>query len=318
MLRFLLGWARGALSAILYAINTAFWVSLLFIVITARVIIPIASWRRLCGRAAISIAENWISCNNLNQRITGRTRLYIQGVDSLKRAEWYLVLSNHQSWVDILILQRVFNRKIPFLKFFIKKELFWFPVLGQAWWALDFPFIKRYSKRFLEKYPHLKGTDLEITRKACEKFKALPISIMNFVEGTRFSQAKRARQQSPHTHLLKAKAGGIAFVLQAMEGRIHRILDVTIVYSEGPRTFWAFLCGKIEEARVHIRSLPVTADLVGDYAEDPQFRERFQQWLNHLWQEKDHCIQELITSPPLPDCTEWAQQPIIQNRTSCS
>lgn len=293
MFRYLPGPVRGALSLLLYFFNTAFWVSLLFLVVVARVLIPVKSWHRLCSRAANAIAEHWISCNNLNQKITGRTHLDVQGAEALKRSEWYLVLANHQSWVDILILQRVFNRKIPFLKFFIKKELFWFPVLGQAWWALDFPFIKRYSQSVLARRPHLRGVDLEITRKACRKFKSLPISIMNFVEGTRFSQAKRARQQSPYTHLLKTKAGGIAFVLQAMEGQIHRILDVTIVYSEGPRTFWAFLCGKIKQAKVRIRSLPVTAELMGDYVHDHLFRERFQNWLNDLWLEKDRCIQEL-------------------------
>jgi 1-acyl-sn-glycerol-3-phosphate acyltransferase len=303
MLQFLPGPVRGALSLLFYLFNTLFWVTLLFVVVAARALIPLKAWRRLCSRAANAIAENWIAVNNLNQKITGRTRLDVQGTDTLKRSEWYLVLANHQSWVDILILQRVFNRKIPFLKFFIKKELFWFPVLGQAWWALDFPFIKRYSQGFLARHPHLKGADLEITRKACQKFKTLPISIMNFVEGTRFSQAKHAVQQSPHTHLLKAKAGGIAFVLQAMEGQIHRILDVTIVYSRGPRTFWAFLCGKIKEVNVRVRSLPVSADLMGDYAQDHAFRERFQTWLNGIWHEKDRCIQELRLNPQSAPCT---------------
>jgi 1-acyl-sn-glycerol-3-phosphate acyltransferase len=293
MVRFLPGPVRGALSLLLYTFNTIFWTSLLFLIVLVRAIIPIKKWHRMCSRMANAVAENWISFNNLNQKITGSISLDVQGTESLKRSEWYLVLANHQSWVDILVLQRIFNRKIPFLKFFIKKELFWFPILGQAWWALDFPFIKRYSHSFLAKHPHLKGTDMEITRKACRKFKTIPISIMNFVEGTRFSRSKRDNQQSPYTHLLKPKAGGASFVLSAMEGRIHRILDVTIDYSEGPRTFWAFVCGRIKRATVRVRSLPVTEDLVGDYAEDRAFRVHFQHWLNELWREKDRLIQEL-------------------------
>jgi 1-acyl-sn-glycerol-3-phosphate acyltransferase len=293
MIRFLPGPVRGALSLLLYTFNTVFWTSLLFLIVLVRAIIPIKTWQRMCSRMANAVAENWISFNNLNQKITGSISLDVQGTESLKRSEWYLVLANHQSWVDILVLQRIFNRKIPFLKFFIKKELFWFPILGQAWWALDFPFIKRYSHSFLAKHPHLKGTDMEITRKACRKFKTIPISIMNFVEGTRFSRSKRDNQQSPYTHLLKPKAGGASFVLSAMEGRIHRILDVTIDYSEGPRSFWAFVCGRIKRATVRVRSLPVTEDLVGDYAEDRAFRVHFQHWLNELWHEKDRLIQEL-------------------------
>ena len=54
----------------------------------------------------------------------------VEGVETLDRSEWYLVLANHQSWVDIAVLQRIFHRKIPFLKFFIKKELLWLPILG--------------------------------------------------------------------------------------------------------------------------------------------------------------------------------------------
>jgi 1-acyl-sn-glycerol-3-phosphate acyltransferase len=205
-----------------------------------------------------------------------------------------LVLANHQSWVDILVLQRIFHRKIPFLKFFIKKELIWFPVLGQAWWAMDFPFVKRYTKSDLRKKPHLKGKDLEITRKACQKFKKIPISIMNFVEGTRFTNEKHRRQQSPYPHLLKPKAGGIAFVLGSMGKQIHRVLDVTIVYPDGVSNFWALLCGKIREVKVRVRSLPVSPGLLGDYANDGTFRAGLQRWLNNIWAEKNRYIEEMM------------------------
>ena len=133
-------------------------------------------------------------------------------MENLDRRSWYLVVSNHQTWVDILVLQRIFHRRIPFLKFFLKKELFWFPVMGQAWWALDFPFMKRYTRRFLEKNPHLRGRDLAVTRKACEKFKTIPVSVVN-CRGTRFTPKKHDRQGSPYRNLLKPRAGGIAFVI---------------------------------------------------------------------------------------------------------
>ena len=207
---------RGCLAIIIYALNTIFWCTPLFIVVAAKALVPIESWRRKCGRVLNSIAENWIWVNNLNQELIGRTRWHVEGLESMKKSDWYLVLANHQSWVDILVLQRVFHQKIPFLKFFIKKEMFWFPILGQAWWAMDFPFIKRYKKSLLEKKPHLRGKDLEITRKACAKFKKIPISVMNFVEGTRFTKAKHSLQKSPYVHLLKPKAGGIASVLGAI------------------------------------------------------------------------------------------------------
>ena len=296
MLYVLPGLVRGSLSLIFYALNTLFWCIPLFVLVVAKAAIPLESWRRKCSRMLNAIAENWIWVNNQNQKLVGNKYWDVKGVDKLDRAEWYLVLANHQSWVDILVLQRIFHRKIPFLKFFIKKELLWFPILGQAWWAMDFPFVKRYSKRYLQKKPHLIGKDLEITRKACQKFKKIPISIMNFAEGTRFTNEKHLNQQSPYAHLLRPKAGGIAFLLSSMTEQIHRILDVTIVYPDGVPSFWAFLCGKIRNIKVRVRSLPVSPEIQGDYANDGQFRARLQQWLNDIWAEKNRHIDMMMTS----------------------
>ncbi|MCU0614082.1 MAG: acyltransferase [Desulfobacterales bacterium] len=288
----------GSLNLTICFFNTIFFSLLIFIVAIAKALIPFTIWRKLCNLISNTFAESWIWVNNFAHDILCTTRWDIQGVENLEKHEWYLVLANHQSWTDIIVLQRVFNRKIPFLKFFIKKELFWFPILGQAWWALDFPFIRRYTKSELKRKPHLKGKDMEITRKACEKFKTVPISIMNFVEGTRFTQEKHKRQRSPYANLLRAKAGGIAFVLGAMGGKIRRVLDVTIFYPENPKTFWAYLCGDISEIKVRVKSLPVHEDLVGNYLNDQNFRIRFQTWLNQLWTEKDQSISEMMISQP--------------------
>jgi len=193
------------------------------------------------------IATRWIHNNTfLCTKILG-IKVKAEGDTKLSMKEWYLVLSNHQSWSDIVVLQIVFNGRIPLLKFFTKKELIWVPLLGIAWWALDFPFMKRYKSDFLKKHPHLKGKDIEITKKACEKFSATPVSIMNFVEGTRFTIAKHDRQKSPFKNLLKPKAGGTGFVFTAMGHQLHNILNVTIKYPEGDLDFWNFLCGRISE-----------------------------------------------------------------------
>ena len=293
------GAVRGCLSLILYVLNTLFWCLPLFVLVVAKALVPSKSWSRKCNRMLNAIAENWIWINNQNQKMVGNEGWDVQGLEAMDRSEWYLVLANHQSWVDILVLQRIFHRKIPFLKFFIKKELLWLPVLGQAWWAMDFPFVKRYTKNDIQKYPHLKGKDLEITRKACEKFKTTPVSIMNFVEGTRFTNEKHRRQQSPYSHLLKPKAGGVALVLSSMGEQIHRILDVTIVYPDGAKNFWALLCGKIRKLKVRVRALPVNTELVGDYTNDRQFRSEIQRWLNKIWEEKNRIIEEMTTSETL-------------------
>jgi 1-acyl-sn-glycerol-3-phosphate acyltransferase len=296
MFRYFLGWVRGVISLLIYVVNTIFWVVQIFFIAFLKLVIPLRGWRKFCNILLTGIANNWIAVNNFNQRCTSRVRWDVKGLEGLKRKEWYMVLSNHQSWVDILVLQRVFYRKIPFLKFFIKKELIWVPLLGLAWWALDFPFMKRYSKAFLEKHPHLRGKDLETTRRACEKFKSIPVSVMNFVEGTRFSRIKHRKQGSPHTNLLRPKAGGMAFVFQAMGEQLHSIVDVTIAYPEGAKSFWEFLCGRVGEIKVRVKSYPLSRELLGDYFNDSEYRERFQQWLNDLWEEKDSRIQRMLRS----------------------
>ena len=283
---------RGLLSMFLLYINTLFWFAPLMALALLKLIVPISGWRKLFGVIINGLAVTWISINNFNMSWTQRVKWDVRGLEGLSLKEWYLVISNHQTWVDIVVLQRVFNRKIPFLKFFLKKELIWVPFLGVAWWALDYPFMKRYSPGFLKKNPHLKGKDIEITRKACRKFKGIPVSIMNFVEGTRFTQTKHDQQKSPFRHLLKPKAGGIGFVLSTMGEQLSSILNVTIVYPDGDTSFWHFICGRIPEIRVIIEKLPVTRDLLGDYVEDKDYQNRFQGWLNDLWTKKDKLLDE--------------------------
>jgi 1-acyl-sn-glycerol-3-phosphate acyltransferase len=219
----------------------------------------------------------------------------IQGDENLSMKEWYLVLSNHQSWADIVVLQFVLNNRIPYFRFFLKQELVWLPIFNFVWYALDYPYMKRYSKEFLKKNPHLKGKDIETTRKSCERFKYVPVSIMNFVEGTRFRPEKHKRQQSPFKHLLKPKAGGIAFVLSAMGEQLSSILDVTISYEPEARGLWDFLCGRISKVIVRIKQIDITDEILGDYFEDQNFRQQFQGWVNRLWEDKDQVLEKIRT-----------------------
>jgi 1-acyl-sn-glycerol-3-phosphate acyltransferase len=287
--------ARLPLIFALLLANTVVHVGVLFIV-TAAKLLSTGRWRRRCGEMSASIAERWIAVNSaLIERFSG-TRINVRGdFDKLKRLGSYLVLSNHQSWVDIPVLHYVFNRRVPLLRFFLKKELIWVPLLGPAWWALDFPFMKRYSKETLARRPELAGTDIDATRRACEKFREIPVSVMNFVEGTRFTPDKHARQPSPHLHLLRPKAGGVAFVLDAMGTVLRGIIDVTIVYPAGRPGLMDLLCDRIPEVRISVIERLIPAELIGaDYEADPVYRERFQTWINMVWTEKDDEFARLL------------------------
>ena len=289
---------RGILTLTLIVLNLVFWATPLYVVALAK-LLPSSRARARCDRALVWLASRWISGNQLIFRLTQNIRRDVEGLEGLERDEWYLVICNHQSWVDILVLQGVFNGRIPFLKFFLKKQLIKVPVLGLAWWALDFPFMQRHSREYLEKHPEAKGQDLEATRRACEHFSQHPTSVMNFVEGTRFTPEKHAASASPYRHLLKPRAGGTAFVLSAMGQILHRMLDVTIVYPGGAPSLWDLCCGRLHTLRVRItqREIPAWV-LQGDYQGDPEFRARFQAWLGELWQQKDAQIEALQATEP--------------------
>jgi len=294
MLDFLPGFVKGSLSFLMYLVNTVILCSVIFCVALLKLILRVDAFIKYYDMALIYIAMAWIRINSFNTDLFNRIEWTFKGAQGLQKNDWYLLLSNHQSWVDILVLQKMLMNRVPMLKFFLKKELIWVPFLGIAWWALDFPFMRRYSSQFLEKNPHLKGKDLESTKKACEKFRTIPVCVVNFVEGTRFTRIKHYRQNSPHNHLLKPKAGGVAFVLSAMGDCIHKIINVTIVYPDGPDTFWGFISGRVRRVMVDVEVLPITPDIQGDYFNDAEFRDRFCNWINNVWKEKDIKIENLL------------------------
>lgn len=278
---------RVPLAMLLLALNILLHVLPIFALALVKVVIPLTGVRRAMSRALVLVAESWIGVNSLLFKLFTRIRWQVEGLDGLRRDGNYLVLCNHQSWVDIAVLQKVFNRRIPFLRFFLKQQLIWIPLLGPAWWALDFPFMKRYSPQTLLRHPELQGKDRESTRRACEKFRHMPVSVMNFAEGTRFTQAKHDAQSSPFRYLLRPKAGGVAFVLDAMGDALHAVVDVTIAYPQGPCTMMDLIAGRIHDIRVHVRERPIDPGLVGSYDEDPAFRGRVKAWMRALWTDKD-------------------------------
>ena len=295
MLYFLPPSFKGILSILLYTLNTICLTIPLILISFFKFIIPVHSFVVILDNLLISIATLWIKINSFNSKLFCKIDWDIRGLEKLAKKEWYLIISNHQSWVDILVLQTILNQKIPMLKFFLKKELIWVPFLGLAWWALDFPFMKRYSKKLLKEKPHLKGKDLESTKKACKKFKHTPVSIMNFVEGTRFTQHKKDLQKNHFNHLLITKAGGIAFVLSSMGEYLHKVIDVTIVYPDKIPTFWEYISGRTNKIIIDFEVIPLTESLTGDYFNDPEYKDRFCIWLNALWQKKDEKIKTLKT-----------------------
>jgi 1-acyl-sn-glycerol-3-phosphate acyltransferase len=288
---------RGLLTFTACTINTIVWFIPIFLLGIVKMLLPVAAIRALLSHWLMAFGDAWVSVNAVIFSLANDTTWDIRGADELRSDQWYLVIANHQTWVDIIVLQTAFSRRIPFLKFFIKQQLIWFPFLGVAFWALDMPFMKRYSKSYLARHPEKKGNDLEATRRACQKFRDAPTSVINFVEGTRFTTEKKASRSAPYEHLLMPRAGGVALALSSMGEMFDTILDVTIVYPGGPPAFWAMMCGEFDHVIVDIRQRPVKSWLIsGSYEDDREFRKQFHSWLAVVWGEKDVLIGELLDS----------------------
>ncbi|MDX1632377.1 MAG: acyltransferase [Thermoanaerobaculia bacterium] len=294
-------WARVGMASLLVTLNSVLHIAPLLLVALVKAATPARWTRRACDRALMAIATCWIGFNSwMFDRLT-ETRVRVLGLPDPDPGGQMLVICNHQTWVDIPVLQKLFNRRLPLLRFFLKSELFWVPLLGLAWWALDFPFVKRYSRSQIRRRPELAGRDLAATRKACEKFRRIPVAIVNFVEGTRFTPAKHAAQGSPYKHLLEPRAGGLGFTLDAMGDLLDTLVDVTIVYPDGPPRLLDLFADRVREIRVAVRTLEIPAEVrEGGYRDDPEARHRIQAWIRRIWREKDETVAELHEGPDLP------------------
>ncbi|MDL0432028.1 acyltransferase [Marinobacter sp. TBZ242] len=285
---------KGVLAILLVLLNTLWLFPILMVFAIIKLVIPLAPVRKGCTIVLNRIAWFWIGFNNVLADVLHTIEWDVRGAEGLSREHWYFVTCNHQSWTDIPAIQHALNSRIPLLKFFLKKQLVWVPFLGIAWWALDFPFMQRHTKEQIARRPELKNRDVETTRAACEKFRYTPVTIFNFMEGTRLTPAKHKSQNSPYKNLLRPRAGGTAFVLEAMGESLHTMLDVTIVYPGGRAGIWDYLCGRVHRIVIDIRTREIPERFLGmDYQNDRDVRVDFQRWVSQLWADKDARIEEL-------------------------
>lgn len=252
--------------------------------------------RRVLG-ILVWLASRWVDGDFLIFDTLLPTKWHVEGPGALRYDAQYLVMSNHVSWVDIFAVLRAFHGKSAFLRFFLKSILIWTPIVGQACWALEFPFMKRYSPEYLAKHPEKRGRDLETTRRAMRRYRTLPVTILNYIEGTRFTEAKRVEQESPYRHLLRPRPGGIAFVLASLGDQLDAVFDVTIAYPRAEVTFWQFINGRLDRVDIHVREIAVPPEFFDVAITEPgPERDRFKAWIESVWREKDELLDRLTKS----------------------
>ena len=247
--------------------------------------------------ANIQITNSWLSVNNwLIDHVLPNTRWDISIDENLQLSMQgrYLMTCNHQSWVDTTVNQYFGLTRMPLTRFFTKWELIFIPFVGQAFKILGFPMMKRHSKAQIEKKPALKDRDMQEARKACQQLLSQPFTLLNYLEGTRFTKEKHDQQQSPYQHLLKPKAGGLALALNILGDQIDALVDMTIVYPDGVPGYSEFWLGEVPRIAVNLRKIHIPDWILGgNYEDDAEYRERFQQWVHELWLEKDQLIESM-------------------------
>lgn len=242
----------------------------------------------------IKITNSWLTVNNwLIDHVLPNTKWDItidEGLD-LNLQGRYLMTCNHQSWVDTTVNQYFGLTRMPLTRFFTKWELIFIPFVGQAFKILGFPMMKRHSKEQIAKNPELKYRDMEEARKSCEQLLSQPFTLLNYLEGTRFTPEKHAQQQSPYQNLLKPKAGGLALALNILGNQVDALVDMTIVYPNGAPGYGEFWLGEVPRIAVDLRKIEIPTWVHGgNYEDDAEFREKFQHWVDELWTEKDQLI----------------------------
>lgn len=280
-------WGRFVLVGLGMLLNVMVLPTVLMVTAVMR-LLPIKSLQDWCQRSAVRIGERWIANNSCLFRRFLPTQFSGEVPKAVRPEASYLVVSNHLSWVDIVVLQMMFNKKAPFFRFFLKKELIWVPIMGLAWWVLDFPFMRRLTKEQIAKRPELKASDKEETIRRMQKFKDVPVGIMVFLEGTRNTPAKHAQQRSPYRHLLKPRAAGAAYALGVLSDKLDQVIDATVIYPQGVPSFVDFLLGRCPQIHVDVQVRDIPEALrAGDYETDKAHRVQFQDWVNAMWAEKD-------------------------------
>lgn len=256
---------------------------------------------KIADKAVIKVTNHWIGVNNaLIDRILPDKDWRIQLPDDVDPNGKYLLISNHQSWVDTSIMQYISADRLPLTRFFTKFELIYIPVVGQTFYFLDFPMMRRHSKEAIAKNPELKGKDIQEAKRACALLKDKPFTLLNYLEGTRFTQAKRDQQQSPYVHLLKPRAGGLALAINTLGEDIDGILDMTIVYPDGVPSYSDLWKGNLTRLGVDVRHIDMPNELFdalknGGYEEDADSKAKLFDWIDAAWQQKDKLIVEMLT-----------------------
>jgi 1-acyl-sn-glycerol-3-phosphate acyltransferase len=281
--------------------NMLIWSSLFYLFLPIK-FLPFTATKRLSQRLIAFVGANWITGNEHIARLLYGINVEVSGLDhpEIGMDKSFAIMCNHRSYSDIFFLQTALNRRIPLLKFFIKDQLIWFPVMGPIWWAMDYPFVKRHTREEIKKNPKLEKQDELTIKRACDKYRLLPISLLNFLEGHRRTPERMAKlgDKNPYHYLLPPKSGGFSMALSALKDTLHGVLDITIVYPGDRITFKELFAGKVRRVLVNIEFIPIAEVPIEPDFDQAKKSTAVRDWVNRRWARKDEQIAKTLEENP--------------------
>ena len=272
------GHVRAATTLAAVSLNLLAWSVPLAVLLLARVVVP--PWRPLSARICERIYRIAVAVDDWCLRHISRARWQNPGVE-LPPGRACIVLANHRSWADILLVQSVISRRGPIVKFLCKRELAYIPVLGLIFLAFDFPVLRRRARRHRSEQRR-RDDDRRRVREACAVLHRAPAAMLSFVEGTRFTERRHAHAGGPYRFLLPPRAGGFAVIVEALRPLDAPVIDLTIGYSR-PTTFWRFLGGDAGDVAIVAERFAMRE--VGAAGTNA--------WLQGRWRDKDATLATL-------------------------
>lgn len=231
----------------------------------------------------------WTCCSQLFFLFNG-IKVSRSGYAKIPSNESAFVISNHVCWADWAFVHDIACRKkmLGSCRYFLKDSVKYLPIFGWGMWLMRMPFLKRNWGR---DHQRIKEALSPLT--CC----ALPVWLISFVEGTRFSEPKlKAAQQFAETQSLRPpklcllpRCKGFSSTVKALRSsHIKHVYNVTLAYYHKSKG-WGhapspmdILSGAISDYRVHIDVERIPLSVV------PEEPENF---LYLLFEEKDSLLQ---------------------------
>lgn len=191
-----------------------------------------------------------------------------------------VVILNHQTMADItvLLMYAKDQGRLGDLKWYVKDVLKYVPGIGWGMVFLDCLFIKR---NWTDDKDKIQAVFAKVIKYS------IPVWIISFLEGTRFTQAKKERSQAYAAkqglpilnHVLIPRTKGFVATVQGMENHIQAVYDLTIGYVGKTPTLRDWVKGYVKEVHLDIKRFPISTL--------PKDEKSLSQWALERFQQKD-------------------------------